>query len=174
MQLDIPCVKQHRENDCWICCAVMIYNYYFPEAPMDYSSGIIPELIQEYMSAAGLSGDVPASAADCLAYSGLFEVPADQHRLPTFDEIDQAIAEDCPLLCLVKDTPASGSEPDLNCEGGHWVVLCGCLKTRNQRRLLFCDPDPQADTLVSVPYDVQDYEYQDGLYYQNTTYPDKK
>lgn len=38
MQLNIPSVKQHMMNDCWICCTMMIYNYYFPMNQLDYTS----------------------------------------------------------------------------------------------------------------------------------------
>lgn len=56
----------------------------------------------------------------------------------------------------------------MNCKNGHGVVICGYLETRNEKKLLIRDPNPDLGDLVSVPYD-------DGTYlYQNTTYPDKK
>lgn len=168
MQLPISCVKQHSENDCWICCSVMIHNYLFPSAAMDYSEGYIPELIQKYMEEQGISGDVPASTVDFLFSIDKLDVPMDTRRLPTFAKIVRKIDSGSPLLCLVKDTPG-GKKPDPACKDGHWIVICGYLATRSAGKLLILDPDPEVSDLVSVPYDGTTYVYRGGMYFQNTT-----
>lgn len=98
MQLPIPCVKQHGANDCWICCSVMIHNYLFPSATMDYSEGDIPGLIQKYMKEQGISGDVPASTVDFLISIDKLDAPMDTRRLPTFEKIVRKIDSGSPCF----------------------------------------------------------------------------
>lgn len=121
----------------------MIYNYFFSGDAMDYTSGTIPQLIQDYKDDHGISGDTPASAADFLEWSGKFRVPTDGRRLPKFDdEIIREIVKGRPRLCLFKAWTWEGNEPDLECTDGHWIVICGYLKTRSENTLLILDPDP--------------------------------
>lgn len=177
LQLNIPCIKQHYVNDCWICCSVMIYNHFFPYIAMDYSSGHTPQLIQNYLNARRRGrriGDTPKSAIDFLCWTNDLKVPADQYRLPQFDEIVAEIEQNRPLLCLVKNCTWRGGARDLKCKNGHWIVICGCLETRNTKRLLILDPDPLVSKLVSVEYDGGTYFYRNGMYYQNTSYLDKR
>lgn len=188
MKLNIPRIKQIGTNDCWICCAAMIYNYFCKDTgaePIYYGKaygGEIPEIILNYASDRKLNPTAPQSASDFLAWTGLFKVPADSRRLPKFevlkpkkpeeerDTIVGQIDREIPLLCLVKDVTWAGGRPDLKCQDGHWIVICGYLETRLGNTLLILDPDQDAGDLVTIPYDDKTYLYCNGMYFQNTTY----
>lgn len=175
LQLNIPCIKQHYVNDCWICCSVMVYNHFFPYDAMDYRSGNKPQRIKDFLN--GLdrrSNDTAESASDFLWETGQIEAWADERRLPKFEEIMGEIEKKQPLLCLVKDRTWEGDRRDLKCKKGHWIVICGWSQIRNTKRLLILDPDPSVSKLVSVKYDEETYFYRDGMYYQNTSYLEKR
>ena len=172
MKIPIPCVKQCRKNDCWICCSVMIYNYFFPAEAMDYSCGKVPSLIRKYMIAKHKSGDVPGSVSDFLIYTRKgFKVPLDERRIPKFkEEICPEIEAGQPLFCMVKDCTWEGGKPNPKCKDGHWIIICGYLETQLGNELLILDPDPNVPKVISIPYDDTTYFYRDGMYFQSTSY----
>lgn len=178
MQLDIPCIKQFHENDCWICCSVMIYNFFFKNQTINYT-GTMPALIKKYLDEKKFSYGKPRSTSDFLAWTGKFDVPADGCRLPPFEKAKENIMDEIskghPLLCLVKDDPRKGvDDPDLNCKDGHWIIISGYEQTPTGDNLLIIDPDPNVVSLISIPYDNKTYFYRDEMYFQSTTYPDLK
>lgn len=169
MELPIDCVKQQYENDCWICCSVMIYNYLNPgRNKMTYKNRKIPEKIKGYMRNHGISPNEQASAADCLAELCDLSVEIDGNRLPTFEDIQKEINKEGPLLCHVSTSKRKNQDdPDGECKGGHWIVIYGYEE--NPQRLLIRDPDTQVGDCIKIPRN-GDYLYQDNMYFQSTTY----
>lgn len=131
-ELEMTLVRQVQDNDCWICCAVMIHNYYVrkgkPTDKLIYNKNHTPEKIQQYLRETGRTTNTPGPASDLLVYLDGFAVPIDEHPLPGFGEIQDAIGDGVPLLCLVKDTETGEN---------HWIVLMGWS---DAGELIFLDP----------------------------------
>lgn len=90
---------------------------------------------------------------------------ADDHALPTREEIKDSIAKNKPLLaCVGAPAPANGL--DLDFIGGHWVVIVGISEDGSKITVF----DPEDGILHKVDY--SDKTYRDGMFWQNTSYVD--
>lgn len=159
-ELKMSLVRQVRDNDCWICCAVMVHNLYFPDDKMNYDKYNTPKEIQQYLAGKKWTIDHEGSAADLLFVVDSLQVPTDDLPLPKFKDIQDAIQAGVPMLCHMEDTETGE---------GHWVVLKGWT---DDKKLVFLDPGEKKQVLM--PYVKGSYQYADTTaVIRSTTYVDK-
>lgn len=165
--LNIHIVRQTTENDCWICCAAMIYNYLHPKAPVTYKNGVMDPMIQRYLTEHHKSTKDQGPAIELMEYLGVTDGGANDKPFPQKGEIKSQIDNGGLFLCCVGGENPKG-EANLEYKGGHWVILYGYEDDGNI--LYFADPDKGRAFPFRVGYD--EARYLRGIYYESTTYVD--
>lgn len=167
---NFPTAKQATANSCWAGAAREISNWY--QSLQKSGQNPIYKSDQEFANAwAKKTGqqnhadiNVQQSAAAALEDLG-YKNNIDDRALPTKAEITDEIKNHRPLLSIVGNT-APNPNPNPYYQNGHWVVIVGI--SDNQTKLNVFDPDD--GKIHEVDYNAA--TYQQGSYWQNTSYVD--
>ncbi|MCC2865480.1 hypothetical protein [Hominibacterium faecale] len=201
-QLDGFTAKHQVGSDsCWICTSMMIDNYYRHQdgttqwnSETDFKTALEaadPNLAANYHKETGkvLNWNGQGSAPTILLFAGRGS-NTDDHSVPDFYEIMQAIYDGIPLLSCVGTRRKSNRTPKLSVPNGHWIVIIGarCAQDPGSRpsddssmgdpgqfELIVADPDDADGNLQIIPYNSLVYQ-RNGItaqYWENTSYVDK-
>lgn len=161
--VDFPTAQQAEPHSCWACASRMIINYYTgvetyaSDQALANAWGATQDPVLDNVDI-----DVARSASAVLIDLG-YANNTDDAPVPTADEITEAINDGTPLLSNVALNNPHGV-PVIDGGGEHWVVITGI----NDGQLSVFDPD--TGVIGNEAYNAA--TYQDGVYWQNTSYVD--
>lgn len=165
-----PTAQQAKPNSCWACAARMIHNWYQAHGQSGgkpaYNSD--QALANAWATAKnqGALGKIDVQRSAAAALDGLgYTNGADGCALPTPDEIRDQMNQDRPLLSIVGNALPQGKR-NLAAQNGHWVVIVGISQDGGTLQVF----DPEDGQIHNVAYNAQ--TYQQGSYWQNTSYVD--
>ena len=154
--------QQANNNSCWACAGREINNFFCRQNRSGTNEPLNSD--HDFASACDMDVNVQLSAAEALHHLG-YKNNVDERPIPTPTEITKAIAEGTPLLSIV-GSKDPGLKPDLNYKKGHWVVIIGI--SDDLKTLYVFDPD--TGQVQKIPYNQK--LYQEGVYWENTSYVD--
>ena len=169
---DYPTAIQETPNSCWAAAGRSINNFY--QGIGKSGENPVYDSDQAFANAwATASGDeehadisIQQSAAAALEDLG-YANNTDDAAIPSPDEITAAINDNMPLLAIV-----GGEAPDPNpnpeYQNGHWVVIVGISDDKTTIDVF----DPDNGLINTVAYNA--VTYQEGSYWQNTSYVDSQ
>ena len=167
-----PFISQKKENDCWVACASMLFEYLTGESAPAVNSE------RDKQGSAIALLDTWLTEKTKKDYSKEFQ--ADSHAVMTLEEIrkqitgENNVGKPMPILCCTAkkkpdtelDKRTGRYEQSLEVQNGHWIIITGVNEGAGTIQVA----DPGQSGIEWVKYNKE--KYLGVLYWHSSTYTD--